>query len=139
MVAGWLVVGVPGCRGASSGGRGGGGTVGARIWGLGVSGRGGGGVLGDPYHIGGGGGGLATEHATIYIYIYIYACACARAPASPLATLAASHQCFRVRVLALIVPARSIEQHCAGWWFLGFMNEFGGLTLEIVFGLRMGH
>ena len=46
--------GVPGCRGASSGGRGGGGTVGDRIRGLGVSGRGGG-VLGDPYHMGGGG------------------------------------------------------------------------------------
>ena len=32
LVAGWLAlgVGVPGCRGASSGGRGGGGTVGAR-------------------------------------------------------------------------------------------------------------
>ena len=50
-----------GCRGASSGGRGGGGTVGDRIRGLGVSGRGGGGgggVLGDPYHMGiwGGGG-----------------------------------------------------------------------------------
>ena len=33
--------GVSGCRGASSGGRGWGGTVGARIRGLGVSGRGG--------------------------------------------------------------------------------------------------
>ena len=30
----------PGCRGASSGGRGGGGTAGDRIRGLGVSGRG---------------------------------------------------------------------------------------------------
>ena len=62
---------MPGCRGASSGGRGGGGTVGDRIRGLGVSGRGGGGrgVLGDPYHMegGGGGGGVATRDTGPYI------------------------------------------------------------------------
>ena len=45
-------MGVPGCRGASSGGRGGGGTVGARMRGLGVSGRGGRGSWGTiPYDI----------------------------------------------------------------------------------------
>ena len=57
LVADWLVlgVGVQGCRGASSGGRGGGGTVGASIRGLGVS-AGGGGVLGDHTIWGGGGG-----------------------------------------------------------------------------------
>ena len=55
-----------GCRGASPGGRGGGGTVGDRIRGLGVLGRGGG-VLGDPYHMGAGGGGSNTEHGTIYM------------------------------------------------------------------------
>ena len=48
----------------------GGGTVGDRIRGLGVSGRGGG-VLGDPYHMGGGGG-VATRNTGPYIYIYIY-------------------------------------------------------------------
>ena len=68
--------GVQGCRGASSGGRGGGGTVGARIRGLGVSGQGGGGVLGDPYPLGGGGGGVATRNTGPYIYIYIYICKC---------------------------------------------------------------
>ena len=55
---------MPGCRGASSGGRSGGGTVGARIRGLGVSGRGRG-VLGD--HTG-----VATRNTGPYIYIYIY-------------------------------------------------------------------
>ena len=64
---------MPGCRGASSGGRGGGGTVGDRIRGLGVSGpRGGGGSWGT--HTiwgGGGGGGSNTGHGTIYIYIHI--------------------------------------------------------------------
>ena len=58
---------MPGFLGASSGGRGRGGTVGARIRGLGVSGPGGGGALGGPYHMGGGGGGSNTEHGTIYI------------------------------------------------------------------------
>ena len=62
---------MPGFLGASSGGRGGGGTVGARIPGLGVSGPGGG-ALGGPYHMGGGGGGSNTEHGTIYIYIYVF-------------------------------------------------------------------
>ena len=60
--------------GASSGGRGGGGTVGARIRGLGVSGRAGGGVSwGNPYHLGGGEGGRQQHgiHGTIYIYIYM--------------------------------------------------------------------
>ena len=80
MVGCWLPCpggGVSGCQGASSGHRGGGGTVGARMRGLGLSGRGGG-VLGDPYHPGGGGGGVAggrggstTEDRTSYIYIYI--------------------------------------------------------------------
>ena len=56
---------MPGFLGASSGGRGGGGTVGARIRGLGVSGPGGGGSWGTiPY---GGGGGSNTEHV-IYIW-----------------------------------------------------------------------
>ena len=61
-----------GCRGASSGGRGGGGTVGDRIRGLGVSGRGGGGggSWKNPYHMGGGGG-SNTEHGTIYTYIHM--------------------------------------------------------------------
>ena len=47
---------MPGCRGASSGGRGGGGTVGAGegSW--------------DPYHMGG--GGSNTEHGT-YAILYI--------------------------------------------------------------------
>ena len=69
--SGWLVlgVGVPGCRGASSGGRGGGGTVGARIRGLGVLGRGGGGSWGTISY--GGGGGVATRNTGPYIYIYI--------------------------------------------------------------------
>ena len=52
---------MPGCRGASSGGRGGGGTVGARIRGLGVSG----GVLGD--HTIWGGVGVATRNTGPYI------------------------------------------------------------------------
>ena len=61
---------MPGCRGASSGSRGGGGTVGAR--GSGSRAGGGGGSLGPiPY-----GGGVAgnTEHGTIYIYIYRSSC-----------------------------------------------------------------
>ena len=63
---------MPGCRGASSGGRGGGGTVGDRIRGLGVSGPWGGGVLGDPYHMGGGGGGgVATRDTGPYICTYV--------------------------------------------------------------------
>ena len=45
---------MPGCRGASSGGWGAGGTVGDRIWGLGVSGRWGGGGPGGPIPYGGG-------------------------------------------------------------------------------------
>ena len=53
---------MPGFLGASSGGRGGGGTVGARIRGLGVSGPAWG-TIPD------GGGGSNTEHGTIYIYI----------------------------------------------------------------------
>ena len=58
---------MPGCRGASSGGRGGGGSVGDRIRGLGVSGRGGGGKgLKDPYHMGG--GGVATRNTGPYIF-----------------------------------------------------------------------
>ena len=62
----------PGGGGAGVSGcefRGGGGTVGARIRGLGVSGPGGG-LLGD-HTIWGGGGGSNTEHGTIYIYICI--------------------------------------------------------------------
>ena len=59
---------MPGCRGASSGGRGGGGTVSDRIRGLGVSGRGGGGGGGPiPY-----GGGVATRNTGPYIYIVLY-------------------------------------------------------------------
>ena len=55
------------CQGASSDGRGGGGTVGARLPGSGGSGsRAGGGVLGDPSRKGGGGG-SNTEHGTIYM------------------------------------------------------------------------
>ena len=64
---------MPGCRGASSGGRGGGGggTVGDRIRGLGVSGPRGGGVSWGTHTIwgGGGGGGSNTGHGTIYTYI----------------------------------------------------------------------
>ena len=67
--------GVSGCEFR---GRGGGGTVGARIRGLRVSGRraGGGGVLGD-HTIWGGGGGVATRNTGPYIYtisryVYIY-------------------------------------------------------------------
>ena len=60
---------MPGFLGASSGGRGGGGTVGARIRGLGVSGPGGGGALGGPYHMGG--GGVATRNTGPYIHIII--------------------------------------------------------------------
>ena len=52
---------MPGCQGASSGGRGGGGTVGDRIRGLGVSGRGRGGP-GGPIPSLGGGGGVATRN-----------------------------------------------------------------------------
>ena len=62
---------MPGCRGASSGGRGGGGTVGDRIRGLGVSGPRGGGGPGGPIPYGGGGG-VATRDTGPYIYIYIY-------------------------------------------------------------------
>ena len=52
-----LGVGVPGCRGASSGSWGGGGTYqDPGAWGLGPGG-GGGGVLANAYHLGGGGGG----------------------------------------------------------------------------------
>ena len=65
--------GVPGCQGASSGGRGGGGTVGARIRGLGVSGWGGG-VPGRPIPYGGAGGGVATRNTGPYIYIYSIIC-----------------------------------------------------------------
>ena len=61
---------MPGCRGASSGGRGGGGTVGARIRGLGVSGRGGGGGVGGP--IPSGEKGVATRNTGPYIHIYVY-------------------------------------------------------------------
>ena len=71
MVAGWLVlgVGVPGCRGASSGGR----DRRCQDPGARGLGLGGGGGPGGPYHMGGGGG-SNTEHGTIYIYIYIYVC-----------------------------------------------------------------
>ena len=72
-----VVCGLAGRRGASLGGRGEGGTVGARIRGLGVSGWRGGGVLGP---IPSGGGGVGTRntgpyidiHTCIYIIIYIY-------------------------------------------------------------------
>ena len=56
-------VGVPECRGASLGGRGWGGFVGAKIRRFGVSGRGGG-VLGYPYHM----GGVITRNTEFYIY-----------------------------------------------------------------------
>ena len=62
---------MPGCRSASSGGRGASGTVGDRIRGLGVSGRWGGAGPGGPIPYGGGGG-SNTEHRTIYRYIHIY-------------------------------------------------------------------
>ena len=67
---------MPGCRGASSGGRGGGGTVGDRIRGLGVSGRGGGGRSWGTHTILGGGGGVATRDTGPYIYIYRYMSIC---------------------------------------------------------------
>ena len=58
--------GVAGVSGCEFRGRGGGGTVGDRIRGLGVSGRGGGGGLG-PIPYGGGGGGVATRNTGPYI------------------------------------------------------------------------
>ena len=65
--------GVAGVSGCEFGG--GGGTVGDRIRGLGVSGRGG---AGGPIPDGGGGGGVATRNTGPYIhidiYIYIYVC-----------------------------------------------------------------
>ena len=66
---------MPGCRGASSGGRGGGGTVGDRIRGLGVSGSraggGGGWGPGGPIAYWGRGWQHGTRDHTVYI-IYIW-------------------------------------------------------------------
>ena len=88
---------MPGFLGASSGGRGGGGTVGARIRGArGLGPGGGGGLLGD--HTIWGGGGVATRNTGPYMYIYIYKL-CLRA--CFLACLIERlHACMRARFLA---------------------------------------